>query len=116
MQCQFDPRMNLKDVNRVRADDVPATDYYPGIRKRVLLASETPGGPRILQVEIDAGKHFLDVDVHDSGPEYVYVIEGTFGDGVYEYPAGTFIQNPKGSSHIPQSKTGCKLMVIFPTG
>ena len=116
MHRQVDPRINLKGVIGVPADDVPSVDYYPGVRKRTLFASRTSGGLRILQVEIDAGKKFLDLDVHDSGPEYIYVVEGTFDDGASEHPPGTFIQHPAGSSHIPQSKSGCKLIVILPTG
>lgn len=45
-----------------------------------------------------------------------YVLEGNFHDGAREYPAGSFIHNPVGSSHIPQSATGCKLLVILPLG
>src|SRR5215470_6506379 len=100
---QVDSRLDLRGVTSVHADDVPSVDYYPGVRRRTLLASETPGRPRILQVEIDAGKMFLDLDVHNSGPEYIYVVEGVFSDGVHEYPPGTFIRHPSGSSHIPQS-------------
>ena len=115
MHRPVDVRMNLEGVIGVRADDVPSVDYYPGVRKRTLLASG-PGSLRILQVEIEAGKGFLDLDVHESGPEYIYVVDGTFGDGAREHPAGTFILHPAGSSHIPQSKRGCKLIVILPTG
>jgi anti-sigma factor ChrR (cupin superfamily) len=116
MQRQVDPRLDLKGVISMRADKVPSVDYYPGVRKRTLFASQTPGGLRILQVEIDAGKKFLDLDVHKSGPEYIYVVEGMFDDGAREHPAGTFIQHPAGSSHIPQSKSGCKLIVVLPSG
>jgi anti-sigma factor ChrR (cupin superfamily) len=116
MHRQVDPRLDLKGVTSVRADDVPSVDYYPGVRKRTLLASGAPSGPRVLQVEIDAGKMFLDLDVHNSGPEYIYVVEGIFGDGAHEYSPGTFIQHRAGSSHIPQSKSGCKLIVILPSG
>jgi len=107
---------DLLGISSVQADSIPAVDYYPGIRKRTLLQSDSPGGPRILQVEIDAGRHFLEIDVHDSGPEYIYVLEGVFGDGMREYPAGSFICNPAGSSHVPQSRAGCKLLVILPVG
>ena len=116
MQRQVDPRLDLNGFTRVHSDEVPSVDYYPGVHKRTLLASETPGGLRILQVEIDAGKRFLDLDVHESGPEYIYVVEGIFDDGAREHPAGTFIQHPAGSSHIPQSKSGCKLIVMLPSG
>ena len=39
-----------------------------------------------------------------------------FNDGVRDYPAGTFIHNPAGSSHVPQSRTGCVLFVFYPEG
>ncbi|MGB3788616.1 MAG: hypothetical protein WA949_11445 [Phormidesmis sp.] len=32
-----------------------------------------------------------------------------FNDGMRDDPAGTFTHHPVGSSHIPQSATGCKL-------
>ena len=56
MQRQVDPRLDLKGVTSVRADEIPSVDYYPGVRKRTLLASQTPGGLRILQL-ILLGKH-----------------------------------------------------------
>jgi hypothetical protein len=39
-----------------------------------------------------------------------------FSDGEREYPAGTYIHMPKGSAHIPQSKTGCTVFVFYPEG
>ena len=43
-------------------------------------------------------------------------ISGVFNDGVRDYSAGTFIHNPAGSSHVPQSETGCTLFVFYPEG
>jgi hypothetical protein len=37
-------------------------------------------------------------------------------DGVRDYPAGSFIHAPAGSSHVPQSETGCTLFVFYPEG
>ena len=67
-------------------------------------------------VEIDPGGCWEGVDLHSPGPEEVYVVSGVFNDGVRDYPAGTFIHNPAGSSHVPQSKTGCTLFVFYPEG
>jgi hypothetical protein len=36
--------------------------------------------------------------------------------GVHDYPAGSFIHNPAGSAHGPQSKEGCVLFVFLPEG
>ena len=89
----------------------------PG-RMRVFrrILHEENRGFKILQVEIGPGRKFLELDVHEPGPEEVYVLEGTFNDGVRDYPAGSFIHNPKGSSHVPQSERGCRLLVMFPEG
>lgn len=108
--------INLEGVFAVHVDQLSPIDLYPGVRKRTLLSSDAPDGAKILVVDIDPGHRFLDLDVHGPGPEEVYVLEGIFHDGVHDYPAGSFIHNPAGSSHIPQSATGCRLLVIFPQG
>lgn len=54
--------------------------------------------------------------MHEPGPEEVHVVSGVFNDGVRDYPAGTFIHNPAGSSHVPQSETGCTLFLFYPEG
>ena len=96
------------------AEETPVVDLYPGVRKRELWRD--PSGAKALLVEIDPGARFLELDVHQPGPEEVYVVSGTFNDGVRDYPPGTFIHNPAGSSHVPQSATGCTLFVFFPEG
>jgi quercetin dioxygenase-like cupin family protein len=107
--------INLLGVVSTHPDQVGASEIYPGVRKKILYEDHVTKS-KVLQVEIDAGSTFLELDIHQPGREEVYVIEGVFNDGVYDYPAGSFIHNPKGSAHIPQSKTGCKLLVLFPEG
>jgi anti-sigma factor ChrR (cupin superfamily) len=80
------------------------------------LYREIASGRKVLLVEIDAGAKFLELDVHEPGSEDVFVLEGIFNDGISDYPAGTFIHHPIGSSHIPQSAWGCKLLVYYPEG
>jgi anti-sigma factor ChrR (cupin superfamily) len=94
-------------------NDLPPQEIYPGVFRKTL---HTEGDFKVLLVEIGAGRKFLELDVHEPGPEEVYVVEGVFNDGVRNYPAGSFIHNPKGSTHVPQSKDGCKILVIFPKG
>lgn len=108
--------MNLEGVFNVQVNAVAAVELYPGVRRRTLLSSDSPTGTRIQFVEIDPGGRFLGLDVHEPGPEEVFVLEGTFNDGVRDYPAGSLIHNPAGSSHIPQSVSGCRLLVILPQG
>lgn len=45
------------------------------------------------------------------GGEEILVLEGTFSDDQGDYPAGTYLRNPPGSSHAPFSEGGCTLFV-----
>ena len=45
------------------------------------------------------------------GGEEILVLEGTFSDEAGDYPAGTYLRNPAGSSHAPCSAAGCTLLV-----
>ena len=47
---------------------------------------------------------------HELGEEFL-VLEGVFADEHGEYPAGTYVRNPPGSSHAPYSTTGCQIFV-----
>jgi anti-sigma factor ChrR (cupin superfamily) len=107
--------INLSGVVSSHPDQLESIEFYPGVRKKILY-HDPVSKSKVLQVEIDAGAKFLELDVHEPGREEVYVIEGIFNDGVRDYPAGSFIHNPKGSAHVPQSKTGCKILVLFPEG
>ncbi|MFT4046894.1 MAG: cupin domain-containing protein [Solimonas sp.] len=106
--------INLEGVISARWRELPAKEIFPGIRKRVLWTGANGAKAQIL--EIDAGARFTTLDVHAPGPEEVFVVSGVFSDGAHDYPAGTFIHNPAGSAHIPQSKQGCVILVFFPEG
>ncbi len=45
------------------------------------------------------------------GGEEILVLEGTFSDEAGDYPAGTYLRNPVGSSHAPFSAQGCRILV-----
>ncbi len=47
---------------------------------------------------------------HPLGEE-IFVLEGVFSDEKGDYPKGTYIRNPPGSSHSPFSKKGCTIFV-----
>ena len=106
--------INLEGVIAAQWESAPATELFPGVRLRHLWNGENGAKAKIL--EIDAGASFPILDVHAPGPEEVFVLRGTFSDGVHDYPAGTFIHHPAGSAHVPQSKDGCALFVFFPEG
>lgn len=110
----METKLNHAGVVWTTQADAIATELAPGIRRRVLWTQ--PGGARAQLLEIDPGARFNSIDVHDPGSEEIYVLSGVFNDGIRDYPAGTFIHNPAGSSHIPQSATGCVLFVFFPEG
>ena len=48
--------------------------------------------------------------VHGGGEE-ILVLEGVFSDEHGDYPAGTYLRNPVGSSHAPFSEGGCTILV-----
>ncbi|MDQ2856744.1 MAG: cupin domain-containing protein [Acidobacteriota bacterium] len=103
------------EVEWAWVEDAPVREKFGGtVRVRTLWQS--PSGAKAQVVEIDAGGCWEEVDLHEPGPEEVYVISGIFNDGVRDYPSGSFIHNPAGSSHVPQSKTGCTLFVFYPEG
>ena len=47
---------------------------------------------------------------HPAGEE-ILVLEGTFSDEHGDYPAGSYLLNPKGFRHTPFSRAGCVLFV-----
>jgi anti-sigma factor ChrR (cupin superfamily) len=48
---------------------------------------------------------------HGGGEEFL-VLEGVFGDEHGDYPAGTYVRNPVGSSHTPRvEEQGCLILV-----
>ena len=48
--------------------------------------------------------------IHGGGEE-ILVLEGVFQDENGDYPAGTWIRSPHGSSHAPFSEKGCLIYV-----
>lgn len=47
---------------------------------------------------------------HAMGEEFL-VLEGIFSDESGDYPKGSYVRNPPGSSHTPRSDTGCQILV-----
>lgn len=94
------------------AEDTPAQRISEGISVRQLWQGEA--STKAMVVEIAAGAKWEGVDTHVDNSEEVYVVSGVFNDGVRDYSAGTFIHHPIGSSHVPQSETGCTLFIFYP--
>jgi anti-sigma factor ChrR (cupin superfamily) len=106
--------MSIEEVSWASLTDVPEEERAAGIRVRTLWKHER--GAKAQVVEFAPGSRWQGTDLHEPGPEEVYVVSGVFNDGVRDYPAGTFIHNPAGSSHVPQSETGCTLFLFYPEG
>jgi hypothetical protein len=107
--------MNLEGVKWIEVKDAPVVEIFKGFRVRRLWKDENSAAFAQF-VEVDPGCSYEGLDLHEPGPEEVYVVSGVFNDGVRDYPAGTFIHNPAGTSHVPQSKTGCTLFLFYPEG
>lgn len=60
-------------------------------------------------VRYQAGARFPS-HTHEFGEE-IFVLSGKFSDETGDYPTGTYIMNPPGSSHAPFSEHGCTLLV-----
>lgn len=106
--------LNFEGVTRINWKDAEAVEVCPGIFERKLWAGEN--GSWAAVYELKPGAKFPGVDLHDKGAEQIYVISGVFGGGKEDYHEGDFVHQPKNSSHIPQSETGCTLLVIYPEG
>jgi anti-sigma factor ChrR (cupin superfamily) len=91
----------------------PVRELFPGIRLRPLW---TGARPKAHVLEMDPNTCWVGLDVHEPGPEEVFVVSGVFNDGDRDYPAGTFLDAPAGSSHGPQTVTGCTLFLFYPEG
>ncbi|WP_040806998.1 cupin domain-containing protein [Nocardia concava] len=98
----------------VPAAESPVRELFPGIRVRHLWTGESGAHANIL--EMDPGTSWPHRDIHEPGPEEVYVLSGVFNDGARDYPAGTFLHAPAGSWHIPATATGCTLFLFYPEG
>jgi hypothetical protein len=83
----------MADVEWGSIEDAPAKEKFGGtIRVRTLW--EGSDSAKAQFVEIDPGARWEGIDLHEPGPEEVYVVAGIFNDGVRDYAAGTFIHNP----------------------
>ena len=93
-------------------EDSPAQYVSEGILVRQLWQGESSA--QAMVVEISPGAKWDGIDIHTDNSEEVFVISGVFNDGIRDYSAGTFIHHPVGSSHVPQSETGCRLFIFYP--
>lgn len=55
------------------------------------------------------GSHFS-AHTHGGGEEFI-VLDGVFQDEHGDYPVGSYVRNPPGTSHTPSSELGCVIFV-----
>jgi len=106
--------MNLNDDFSLRivaraADAVWTPSPLPGVERRMLDRVGDEVARATSLVRYAPGSRF-DRHVHGGGEE-ILVLEGVFSDETGEYPAGTYLRHPPGSSHAPSSREGCLLFV-----
>jgi len=78
-----------------------------GVDRRMLERQGDEVAKATSIVRYQAGSRFKSHH-HELGEE-IFVLDGTFSDETGDYPAGTYIMNPPGSSHTPFSESGCTL-------
>ena len=81
----------------------------PGVARRML---EREGGEvaRVTSLVRYAPASRFSAHTHSGGEEFL-VLAGTFSDNHGDYPVGTYVRNPVGSSHVPRSDEGCLILV-----
>lgn len=105
-------RINADFSQRVvlHADDIEWQESpMKGVHRRPLdrVGDEVARATTI--VRYAAGSHFSP-HVHHGGEEFL-VLEGVFQDEHGDYPAGSYLRNPPGTSHTPGSEPGCIIFV-----
>lgn len=110
MNNEFLLNMDLLKVACLRPDNHHWVKSPADGVSRVHLEREAEeSGHTTSFVKFAAGS-FFPQHSHPQGEE-LYVLEGVFSDENGDYPAGTYIRNPPGSSHKPFTHDGCTLFV-----
>ena len=81
----------------------------PGVWRKPLAREDKESGHATSIVRYEAGSKFSP-HPHPNGEE-ILVLEGVFSDETGDYPAGSYLRNPPGSTHAPFSKEGCVILV-----
>ena len=96
----------------VYTQDLPWVDSpMPGVQRRMLERDGEEVARATSLVRYAPGSAFS-AHTHGGGEEF-FVLEGTFSDEKGDYPAGTYVRNPVGSSHTPSSGEGCIIMMLL---
>lgn len=80
-----------------------------GISRVPLERMSAESGHKTSFVRFSPDSYFPE-HTHPLGEE-IFVLDGVFSDQYGDYPAGSYLRNPPGSSHRPFTKEGCTLFV-----
>lgn len=80
-----------------------------GVDRRMLdrIGGEVAVATTIVRYLPQTGFHS---HTHGAGEE-ILVLQGSFSDEHGDYPAGTYLRNPPGTSHAPRPEAGCTIFV-----
>ncbi len=81
----------------------------PSVFRKRLARAGAEHGHATSVVKYEPGAMFK-THRHPKGEE-ILVLDGVFSDEHGDYPTGTYLRNPDGTSHAPYSKHGCVLLV-----
>jgi anti-sigma factor ChrR (cupin superfamily) len=94
----------------IATNDLPWLDSpMPGVQRRLLERDGEEVARATSIIRYAPNSHFS-AHRHGGGEEF-FVLEGVFSDEYGDYPAGTYIRNPVGSTHTPFSQDGCTILV-----
>lgn len=94
----------------VVSKDLPWIDSpMPGVQRRMLERDGEEVARATSIVRYAPGSSFSP-HTHGGGEEFL-VLEGVFSDERGDYPPGTYVRNPVGSTHTPSSPDGCTILV-----
>jgi anti-sigma factor ChrR (cupin superfamily) len=92
------------------SQDLPWVDSpMPGVQRR-MLERDGEEVARATSIVRYAPGSFFSPHTHGGGEEFL-VLEGVFSDEQGDYPVGTYVRNPVGSTHTPFSREGCTILV-----
>ena len=104
--------LNMNMDERVVIES-PKSDWLAspaqGVYRKPLEHEAAESGHVTSIVKYDPGCSFP-THAHPGGEE-IFVLDGVFSDETGDFPKGTYLRNPIGSSHAPFSAEGCVIFV-----
>ncbi|MBT9312762.1 cupin domain-containing protein [Leptothoe kymatousa] len=94
----------------VHTDSLPWVDSPMAGVQRQMLERDGEEVARATSMVRYAPDSYFSAHTHGGGEEFL-VLSGVFSDEHGDFPPGTYVRNPVGSSHTPYSKEGATILV-----